>query len=208
MTDQPTLQDALRDVRRAFRLLWYYQERVLDIVRAVAGEFQDSTFYYCVPHNITPADRYNPQFTRNPWHSLPLMNASYLYKVGGNSTKITAGDWFLDVRIISDSGYDEGTSYRENLDPSTFGPPETTDSMINLYLFYCTDDIDGNFLKGVYERLEWPDPDGEPSPAAGLPVTVVGRSWDLATLSEKERVQAAAREFKQAASAALEIEIA
>ena len=78
MTEEPTLREALGDVRRAFRLLWFYQDRILDIVRTIASEFEDLRFYYCVPHNTVPRDRSNSELVRNAWYALPFMNVSYL----------------------------------------------------------------------------------------------------------------------------------
>ncbi|MGH6985523.1 MAG: hypothetical protein ACRED9_01620 [Caulobacteraceae bacterium] len=205
MIEEATLSEALADVRKAYRFLWCYQERIIDIVRVIAGEFDDLKFYYSVSHTTTRRDAYNVDLLNNSWHAFPLMNVSYLYKPERGGDKIDSGEWLLEIRVISDTGCADDNAEAPG-DATKFRGIEQTETRLNLYIFYCQETIKGNWLKTVWDNVLWPEPDGRSSQDADLPVATVGMSWDLAKLQDKDAAQTAVLDFKATASTALGLE--
>lgn len=207
MTNEPTLSEALGDVRRAYRLLWCYQERVFDIIRTIESEFESLRFYVWEPHNAARIDGSTNPISRNPWFAFPMMNVSWLYRSDGDPNFAKPGDWLLDIRVVSDSGYDAEANWRAALDPAEFPDIEASESKLNLYVFFCTGEVQGNWLRNIWDRVEWPDTDEEVQPDGDLPIKKIGVSLSLADLPDKEAVQARVRAFKKSASAALGAEL-
>ncbi|MGH6956450.1 MAG: hypothetical protein ACREEW_07265 [Caulobacteraceae bacterium] len=202
MTNQAGLREALGDVRRAYRLLWCYQDRLFDIIRAIAGEFDSLKFYVWQPNSAARIDGTTNPLTRSPWFAFPMMNVSYLYRSGDDPNYAKAGDWLLDIRVISDSGFDDSNDSRLTADPDDFPGIEATSSRINLYAFYFVGDIKGNLLRDVWNQLEWPATNGEVGEPTTHSVRTLGMTFDIAELGDKDAVLAATRTFKNTASAA------
>jgi hypothetical protein len=203
MPDQTELAVALGDVRRAYRLLWFYQERIFDIIRPFVGEFETLRFYMWRSNSANPMDASTNPLSRSPWSAFPLMNVSYLYRSGDDPNHAKPGDWLLDIRVISDSGYSDDVDDRLQADPDTFPGVEASETRINLYVFYCTEEIKGNWLKDIWTPLDWPEPDGKAVEAANKPVKMVGISLNISDLPGREAVQNAATNFKRVATEAL-----
>jgi len=207
MADEAALEAALGDVRRAFRLIWCYQERIFDVIRTITAEFESLSFYVWEPHNAARIDRSTNPVTKGPWYTLPMMNVSYLYKSSADTNYLRPGDWLFEIRVISDSGYNEEDGGNESIDPAHFPGVEVAESKISLYVYYFTGEIKQNLLN-IWHEIEWPDPDGEAREESERPLTKFGISLKLAALPGKEEVQAAARTFKEAASEALHANLA
>jgi len=203
MTDQATLRSALGDVRRAYRLLWCYQDRLFDIIRTITAEFDSLKFYMWRTNSASPIDGSTNPLTRSPWSAFPMMNVSYLYRCGDDPNQAEAGDWLLDIRVISDSGFDDDSHSPMKADPDDFAGIEATDTRINLYVFYCASEIKGNWLRNIWNELEWPEPDGKAVDASSLPVKMIGITLDVADLGDREDAQRAAAGFKKLAAHAL-----
>ncbi len=201
MTEEATLQTALADVRRAYRLLWCYQERLFDVVKTITGEFSDLRFYGWHSQNGGRFDQGTNPLGRGAWFAFPQMNVSHLYKSGDNPNRLMKGDWMLDIYIASDSGYDAAYNASGSTDPTEFPGVEESRSLLNLYAYCCTDDLPGNWLTHVWHATDWPEPDGKPVPSPDVPVTRIGRSFDIAELPDKDSVLRAVNALKQDLSA-------
>jgi hypothetical protein len=207
MANEPTLSEALGDVRRAYRLLWCYQERMFDIIRTIEGEFESLRFYVWESHNAARIDGSTNPLSRNPWFAFPMMNVSLLYRSDGDSNLAKPGDWLLDIRIVSDSGYNDEENWRAAIDPTGFPDIEASESKLNLYVYFCTGEVQGNWLRHIWGRVEWPDTNEEVHADGDLPIMKIGVSLNLADLTDREAVQHRVRSFKKSASAALGAEL-
>ena len=210
MPDEPTLDNALTDVRKAYRLLWCYQKRVFDMVKLFVEEFDDMTFYnWRTLHAGHPCRTgTNPMGDRWTWDMLPMVRASYLFLPGGSDHNATLpGQWMLEVFINSDGGFSEAEDGYEP-DPANFEAAEKSTSTVSLFAWYCRGETSKNWLGGVWKTLDWPGADGEKVDHADPPFTVFRRDFDLATLPDKDAVRAAAASFQASASEALGIDLA
>ncbi len=203
MTDKEALQAALGDVRRAYRLLWCYQDRLFDIIGAIAGEFGNLKFYQWHPNSAARMDGGTDPRTRSAWFAFPFMNVSYLYRSGDDPNHAKTGDWLLEIRVVSDSGFDDDVHSPWNADPDDFAGVETTDSRIDLNIFYFTDDFKGNLLRDLWKVLEWPSTNGELGEPSTHPVRTIGATFGIVDLGDKEAVVTAIRSFKARVAAAL-----
>jgi len=208
MTDKEALSAALGDVRRAYRLLWSYQDRLFDIVGAIAGEFESLKFYIWHPNSAARIDGGTDPRTRSAWFAFPMMNVSYLYRSGDDPNQAKAGDWLLDIRVVSDSGFDDVSHSPYDADPDDFAGIEATVSRIDLNIYLFTGEFKGNLLRDVWNRLEWPEPNGEVSEPSTHPVRTIGASFDIADLGDKDAVAIATRAFKASAVSALGVALA
>lgn len=134
-----------------------------------------------------------------------MMNVSYLFRSGEDANLAKPGDWLLEIRIISDSGFDDENA-SSNADPADFAGIEATESTLVLNAFFCTAEFKGNWLKHVWNALEWPKPDGEVRRESDLPITTLATSLNLADLPNKEAVQSSARAFKKQVSEAFTVD--
>ena len=197
MTDKEALQAALGDVRRAYRLLWCYQDRLFDIVGEISGLFGNLRFYQWHPNSAARIDGGTDPRTRSAWFAFPMMNVSYLYRSGDDPNYAKLGDWMLEIRVVSDSGFDDIMHSPWDADPNEFAGIEATTSRIDLHIFYFTQDFKGNLLNDMWKSLEWPTTDGELGEPSTHPVRTIGASFNIADLGDKDDVTSATRSFKK-----------
>ena len=129
---QDELQKALLDVRKAFRLLWLYQRRVLDIIHLITDKFNHE-FYCWAPMGGKPPGRMTTDPTDNwAWSMLPFYQLCLLYPpsdaILGQPKK---GEWLLEIGIQSDDGFPIGEEETEP-DPTQFPSVETCSSILSL----------------------------------------------------------------------------
>lgn len=200
----PDLSDALRDVRQAYRLLWSYQRRILDLARVVLAAFPEHEFYAWRPRIGDPP----PQLTGNPlqrwaWDFLPLAEACFLFLPGGadrNAPK--AGEWMVELRVRADDGHEDYAETGE-FDPALFIPAEGTTSSLWLYLWLCDEGVSRNWFNWVWQNAGWPVVDDVPMQHPKGPFRIVGRKVDLATLPDRAAVEAMVTDFRAMATQVL-----
>jgi hypothetical protein len=81
---------------------------------------------------------------------------------GGQSHPKT-GDWLLEVRIVSDSGW-EMPDNRIEPDASNFVDVEKAASTLSLMVFKCVEDVPPghNWFHNVWRNAHWPEDSVEP----------------------------------------------
>ena len=207
MPDDQSLADALVDVRKAYRLLWCYQKRVFDIVKLIASEFDDTSFYYwrVVHSDHPPKSGTNPMEGRWTWDMLPMVQASYLFLPSGIDPNSTLpGQWMLEVQVQSDGGFEEPEDGSEP-DPANFEAAEESTSSLVIFAWYCRGETTRNWYGGVWNVLSWPQTDAGLIENADPPIAVFRRNFDLALLGNRDEVRAAVNSFRTSASEALKI---
>lgn len=124
------LSQALIAVRKAYRLLYLFQRRVLDVVEEISTKLGHD-FYYWLPSGDEEAVRggANP-CDRSAWKMLPLFDANFLYLPPGVKSTDTPrkGQWLLEIIVCPDDGEPEGGKGESN--PLEFGDPAKCSSKI------------------------------------------------------------------------------
>jgi hypothetical protein len=198
MSENDALVAAFIDVRRAYRIIWMYQRRVLDLVSEIAEKF-DLVFYAWSPQEYDRLGRFTTDPTKNwAWDMLPLYNTSFLYlPEGADPNRIRAGDWMLEIAVISDQGYNGKALENGEVDASLFLPAEKTRSILGLYAWRGTKALDCNWFNSIWdsEKMDWPK-DGELAENARNNIKIVGKVFELSSLSDYAAVEAAVANFK------------
>lgn len=201
MPENDALVAALTDVRRAYRIIWMYQRRVLDLVSQIAEKF-DLEFYAWSPEEYERLGRFTTDPTKNSaWDMLPLYNTSFLYlpeDADRNRTRV--GDWMLEIAVISDEGYNCKALENGEVDASQFLPAEKTRSILGLYAWRSTKTLDRNWFNSIWdswdsEKMGWPK-DGGLVENAERNIMIIGKTFDLSDLSDETAVETAVAGFK------------
>jgi hypothetical protein len=188
------LGKALTDVRKAFRLLWVYQRRLLDIIHVITDQF-DHKFYCWDAMGGRPPGRMTTDPTDEwAWSMLPFYQLCLLY-LPPNVTvgQIKKGEWLLEISIQSDDGYPVGEEENEP-DPTLFPNAEASGSFLYLRAWYCKQPLKLNWYSQVWRETEWPAVEFADVPK--LAVAIVEKSLSLAALGDKEAVEASIADFK------------
>ena len=188
-----TLATALTDVRRAYRLLWAYQQRVFDIVAKVAGCFEELNFYFWDAElGGRPCTGGTHPGVRPGWSLLPVSDISILYLSSKDPNAPKAGDWMLECRIRSDTGIDMDA---DGIEPTYQHLAEDAASVLELYAWRCRRDSRLNWYHGLWERVSWPQ-----KMVFSVEVTddftVIGATFDLTELATEDAVLDAVASFK------------
>jgi len=186
-----SLPDALADVRRAYRLLWGYQKRVLNIVamiREQLGFAPDRVHFEFAGPGQKIADSWM-------WCALPFSQIGFEGMDGSDPKKIGARHVCID--IISDTALrDEGErlGYEEEPNPDHFPLPEECRSEIDLWIVENARNRRGPVdWPGVLSEIETWTPTSEAYCDDGGGVRIYGERIDLVELGDptalSERVE-------------------
>lgn len=195
----------LLEVRYAYRLIWAFQERLLDTIRFLSEQFEGRSFY----HYSHPVFGRLPRGATVPFSMstetfLPLYGASFLFTGAEKDSYLVFKDrWLLEVHIEPDTAYLNALEKSETFTPDGV-PPEQTDSIIKLVAWKCKEDLPANstWLFYVWESLAWPVQEDYRIPETltqldgKIVSTAIGRS--LAELTTRDEIVAFAREAKLA----------
>ncbi|MBB3020417.1 hypothetical protein FHR70_003498 [Microvirga lupini] len=209
MNEMVELSTALTDVRRAYRLLWSYQRRALDIIRLIADGFDGHEFYLWEPvNNDRPVGRLKDPTTRWAWDMLPMGKMTYLcLPQGAERNHPKAGEWMLEITLDSDTGFSDPETGEEP-DPQDFTDVAKSVSKIRLVAWQCTSSADLNWYEDVWNSTDWPDQDGELVEHSDPPFRALSKEYDLKHLADKSAVNNAVTEFKALLKAKMGIEAA
>ncbi|BCP51757.1 hypothetical protein K32_03740 [Kaistia sp. 32K] len=201
----PIPKETLADVRRAYRLIWGYQRRIMDILNLMADEF-DSHEFYCwkTLDRDPPAKRGTNPLKKWAWDLLPLYQASFLYtSVGSDLGALKAGEWLLEFYVNSDSidlkRYQPGEP-----DALKFGSAEKTNSTISLVAWKCTSDTKADWFRDVWSYSGWPT-GSDVLQIEDYPVRAVKLEFPIEDLDDKPAIKAAVSDFRALLKAKLEI---
>lgn len=198
MVNNEELSKALLDVRRAYRLLYLFQQRILDLVAELSGQLGQQ-FYYWLPSGDPEAQAILPSKNpceRNSWKMLPLFDASFLFLPPGvNPGDVPRkGQWLLKLLVRPDDGRKENGG-RGEVNPVDFPDPAECHSMIHLYSCIVQEDVSGGWWR-LYSNQKWPEEDGV-AQTGGASVRLIALSGDLASLSDLAAVKDLAGRFRE-----------
>jgi hypothetical protein len=201
MDTQLDLQHALIDVRKAYRLIWLYQRRVVDIIRLITDTLGYRFYHWDTEDSI---GRMPGQTTTDPfsegrwiWATLPLYRMSLLYLPTTLEWNVQKkGEWMLEIFVETDTGAAEREDESEPT-PSEFKAADQSETFLRLYAWYCTGDENSDWFSNIWYKLDWPEQDDEVTvehPA--VPVRIVRKSLELSKLADRASVERAIAEFK------------
>lgn len=192
-----TLSVALTDVRRAYRLLWGYQKRILHIVTLIREQLgfvpDQIDFKFELPDDAIQApDNWM-------WDALPFSLIGFESTDGTDSRKIGARLLYIDV--ISDTGlHDEkargGGNWEPN--PARLPPPEECRSELRLYLLENPRNRRGEIYwhEEVVEKVYHWNPDAKAYDDKGGGVRIYGERIDLSELGTPEELANRVERFR------------
>lgn len=190
MTSADEIKAALTDVRNAYRLLYLYHRRIIDLMIEVT-RYMQCQFYY---------QAYRPGrnlYGREKWDQmLPMLRNCFLFlPPGQNENKLKSGDWMLTIRIRSDSAFplDENVP---NPDISKFPAPEIAKSLLALHVYRSMADQERNWYFGVWEALDWPKNDEVTIEFDGA-IKTYGMEYDLVDLIDSAAVESRIKDFQK-----------
>lgn len=123
------LSNVLIDVRKSYRLLYFYQRRILDTIKYISDLLSiNPVGGYSIFSNNTPRDDSRPQFDKWAWDWLNL----YMYEFYYGHRDIDRDRYYFAIQVQSDTGcYD--TNVIET-DVISFSEPEQAQTRI-LFLY-------------------------------------------------------------------------
>lgn len=122
-----SLDDALVDVRRAYRLLADYQQRLVELLAFIRSELNAKPYHQCfrnaVPRGFSGLEQSETAGKR----FLPLLDVSVLsLRNNGQEDYVhnhKSGDLLVDINVISDSGNSSNEGVKEDAGKSAETAP-------------------------------------------------------------------------------------
>ena len=182
------LTQALTETRKALRILYAYQRRVLDLCSEIADVLQLDFFSSWSYPNGTPSYKKNPtEF--DAWSFLPLADMSLFFSRSGDDSYSSKGDWMIELRVVSDTGYKDAWepsgSKVSSLD--TFPLPDKAESFLLTYAWVRTKSGTGKWTD-VHSNAEWPEP-GKTTKQEDLGVTAYCQRLEFVDLADRASVR-------------------
>jgi hypothetical protein len=118
-TNPEELEAVFTDVRKAYRLLYHYQRRVMDTVRYISNLLSiNLQSGHPIFSDLTPGENKRPDLDRWAWDWLNM----YFYEFYCTAKKIDTDTYQFAIQIQSDTGcYDTGAN---ELDIENYSPAE------------------------------------------------------------------------------------
>lgn len=179
------LNDVLVDVRKAYRLIYLYQQRIFSIVE-VFSEKLNLNYYYWIPSLFTKPSSANP-FNRWTWDMLPMYKVSFLYLHNsnrGDNSNLLQGDLMVEFQIDSDSGYLKDGGKEPN--PLSFDDVEESKSYLNIYFWYANTDMKKNWYHNIWNVYNYPNEKNEIVKIDNLKIAHI--EIDLIELENEEKI--------------------
>lgn len=191
------LGDALSDVREAYWLVAAYQRRILDIAALVASQFESHTFYWWQPgvEGRPPRGDSDPSLG-SAWHMLPMLKTSFLYTPPQpNKRYPSKGAWMLEVHV--DALLSEVLDHTSSKSLSLGVSGSAAHPVLRLVAWKCTAATESDWYSAAWNATsDYPEIDGVADQHDDLGVHVLGYTYDLAELQDRDAVLRAVEKFK------------
>ncbi|WP_044549400.1 hypothetical protein [Azospirillum lipoferum] len=198
------LAAALADVRRAYRLLWGYQKRILHIVAEIREQlgFMPSLIEY----QFDTPDQKIEDPRRWMWDALPFSMIGFEAEQGEDRAQ--RGSRLLYIDVVSDTGLEQeadrcGDKWEPK--PDRFQPPEDCRSELRLYILQNSRKRDENFnwhRDVVVEVGHW-KAEGTAYKDESTDVLIYGETIDLIELGNRAALAARIDRFHVSAQTLL-----
>lgn len=190
MSIKPESEAVFQDVRKAYRFLYQYQRRVMDLIAYIANHW-DYTFekgepIFCNPPSLK---KVNPTSNHWAWDFLVFYNHNFVFQ--GKDFE-NYNDVKLMLNIVSDTGFFDNEN-NSKLNISDFGNVEKAGTKLHIIL--------------KTNRIKWDDykekqyPNNQNNSEYFLEPTkgkiVIGKRIDVAALMNEEDVLAELSKFEE-----------
>jgi hypothetical protein len=212
MTD--SLNVALVNVRKAYRLLAEYQQRIIELLAAIQKELSAQDYSHCYKYMPSQKSPWSlASFASDEWAGLrflPLLGASMLWvrpaepkEPKNDIWESHAGDILFDIKVNSAEGLDRGKQLPQDWDA------EGSKSNLEITAFYCEIPIPGKHLwYDVWRNFDYSEEGGiGTSDKMSGKYRVYRETISLAELIDQESVKQKISDFRQRASQKLGCEI-
>ena len=207
--NKKSMQDALTDVRRAYRLVYLYQERLYDIIKYIRRSMG-----LCHYRRERPYDtgKSSTDFVgRAVWDGIPFYNFSTLLLPNGqDKDSLSKGEWMLDLHFLADRDvFDESGWYvKDGKDrPENFVPVEKSASVLQIYLYQAKSDLKLEALQDIWCHNYWPkyEEKHEFKDDHDNKVVVYGKEFNLECLQNEKELKEVLDDFKESAREVLRL---
>ena len=151
-TTTENLSKALLDVRRAHRILYAYQRRMLDLVHFIQSKLDMPVEDLCgFKHFSRPIRQYKGHLTI--WHDMWAWDYLYSYLFEyylGEKETDNGGAYALSLIQYSDTGYFDQEEEETRLELEKFKPEEESSSKLLFFLEYKSKDSEWEWKDGFY----------------------------------------------------------
>jgi len=197
------IEGALLDVRKAYRLLHLYQQRVCglctEIVETLNQELTKPVEFY---HWTASLYGNPPQRGTNliagqwSWDFLPLYDFCVFFRPEGQDHQDhNPGDWMFVIRSVADSaGESHFGDSKVEPDPREFASAGESSTLVKLYAYVCLKSSRANWFHTVYGGHSWPE-DAEPGEFDEVGIRVLPTTVALSELADKASVQGHVDEY-------------
>jgi len=215
MTNTPDFEAAIEDVRRAYRIVWAYQRRVLDVIEAITTEFPETRHYWWQTNSFDclPARKTTDPLGRWAWDGLPLYNFSILRlsEDGPDRYLPKLGRWMLEISHNADHGWDEEASGEP--DASRFPQVDTVVSSLSVCLWRCDANTGQEWWAGAWNDIEGWLGDGEigqhadPFSDEATGLTGIGITRNVADIKTAEDASSLANDLRRLGREVLQLQL-
>jgi hypothetical protein len=193
------VNEALVEVRKAYRLLWLFQKRVFDIFETITNEFNVNYYYSDFEKPGKPGT--NP-CNRPIREMLPMQQMNLLYlnndsKHSDPSSYPQSNDFLLDLCFTADSGRDKFIA--EDSSPDNFPAPEKCITTLALYLYLNkTDKVNStNWFYQIWKPSIYPETNQMKKHDSIPDIDIYGCSFGFQELYSKSAIVDKVNIFKQ-----------
>jgi hypothetical protein len=120
--------NVLLNVRKAYRLLNAYHERVLSLIRQLGEQFGERTFEAWDADKKYTGQKWNPQVFEEPFGLNSLQCSHFLFRPSGK--KPIPFEWLLDVTHVGDTCFSS-----DDYEAESFQPADKAETQLSLSAF-------------------------------------------------------------------------
>lgn len=190
---------ALLDVRKAYRLLYSYNRRVLDIAQTIDGVLDGDYVFWTYDTHPEPL-KWNPSKwdrKQEAWGSLPFVHPCFYWKKSRDADSLDQESRIFVANFWSDSGYQHDSD-----NPEAWIKAEESRTYVDFWLARPSGTISMRKARNIFDDL----PDEtilKPTKSETGEFISIFDEIDMATLSVKSDVEAAVSEFLRRADSGL-----
>lgn len=190
------LNNALCEVRKAYRLIAIYQRRILDMAKVIQKSFDFKPYVYeNHDHNINIGGNGRFPTERCSFDMLPMYPKISLLFLPQNAdyNNPKANEFMLDIRFESDTGYKNNN--KQEPKPEEFDDVDQSETKMYLYAFGVLENLNScNWYVNIWGCYEYPTlgelvVDGD--------IWVAGKSYDLCTVPDENSLNILIDDFKK-----------
>jgi hypothetical protein len=180
------LSNILVDVRKAYRLLYSYQRRVMDTVQFIGAQLsKHEPNGYPLFSSMAPGEGRKVNFDNWAWDWMPM----YCYEFYFGKEEKNGNAYEFAISIYSDSGYDDSEGDHDQTQVEKFVSPEQSTTKIYLYIgknMWKPEEFDNDWTIDSKDEVQYGDANGK----------FISKRFDLTELMDEESIISCLAQFK------------